>query len=131
MYKLLFISIILAIGIGGVGHYSTGTQEYVLPEPKSIRVELTVPEKEYVVQVLEQSSVFEVMEQAKEQGLQFAGKEFGEIGFFVQEINGLRENPRQGKYWIYYINNKKATVGISAYNVHNNDVISFKYENEE
>ena len=62
---------------------------------------------------------------------QFKGREFPGLGFFVQELNGLAENPRQGTFWIYYINGEKAKVGISAYTVKADDIISWKYEHEE
>ena len=129
MYKV-FLFVLVVGTILGVGQNFARTQEYVLPE-QGIQVVLEVPEKRYELVVSQASTAYQAMGAAQEQGLDFKGRNFLGMGFFVQEINGLRENPRQGKYWIYYINSKKATVGVSTYIVQPYDVISWKYEDEE
>jgi hypothetical protein len=55
-------------------------------------------------------------------------KEFSGLGFFVEEINGTKNNPQTNEYWIYYINGASAQVGISQYKIKNNDLITWKYE---
>lgn len=61
----------------------------------------------------------------------FSGKEYSGLGFFVEEINGVKNNTQEGRYWIYYINGKKAQVGISSYILKPNDIIMWKYEPDE
>lgn len=111
----------------------SSTSLRVNPEPVEwIEATLTVEEKTYLVSLPKGSSAYDFMAKAQQTSdLQFRGKEFPGLGFFIQEINGLEQSPRLGKYWIYYINGKKAEVGISAYMVNNHDVILWEYEHEE
>ena len=116
--------ILLSGQIGG----TDGTLDNVL----RAEISATLEAKEtYEVTVLQGSSVFDVMETAQEDGFSFAGKEFTGIGFFVEEIEGKAQNPRERMYWIYYVNNEKAQVGVSSYIIEDNDVITFKYEEME
>ena len=97
-----------------------------------IEVTLVVEEKTYSVSLAKGSSAYDLMLSVQETSdFQFRGQEFPGLGFFIQEINGLEQSPKLGKYWIYYINGKKAEVGISAYTVNIHDIISWKYEDEE
>jgi hypothetical protein len=48
------------------------------------------------------------------------------LGNFIDEINGIKGT--KGRYWIYYINNKKASVGVSKYFVKNGDIIKWSQE---
>lgn len=126
----------------GVATFSTilgdRTKTDVLSIPQSqeqenlIEATLTVADKTYRVSLPEGSSGYDLMAKAQETSdFQFKGREFPGLGFFVQELNGLAENPRQGTFWIYYINGEKAKVGISAYTVKTDDTISWNYEHEE
>ncbi len=64
---------------------------------------------------------------AKNEGiLFFRGKEFSGLGTMVEEINGKKAE--NGYSWIYYINGKEATVGVSSYILKEGDVIEWKYE---
>lgn len=58
-------------------------------------------------------------------------KEFPGLGFFVEEINGIKNNPQTNEYWIYYINGASAQIGISQYKIKNNDLITWKYEKSQ
>lgn len=101
-------------------------------QEKLIKATLRVADKIYPVSVPQGSSVSDLMAEAQETSdFRFKGREFPGLGFFVQELNGVAENPRQGTFWIYYINGEKAKVGISAYTVKADDIISWNYEHEE
>jgi hypothetical protein len=101
-------------------------------QENAIEATLAVGEKTYQVSVPEGSSAYDLMVRAQETSdFQFKGREFPGLGFFVQELNGVAENPRQGMFWIYYINGEQAKVGISAYAVRADDIISWKYEHEK
>lgn len=78
----------------------------------------------------ENSTVYDLMKQAQfqDQNFSFGGKEFSGLGFFVEEINGVSQNPKQGYYWIYYVNGKAASLGVSQYKIKNNDIINWRYE---
>lgn len=76
------------------------------------------------------STVYDVMDKLQSQGkFSFKTKEFAGLGYFVEEINGVKQDTKAGKYWIYYINGESAKVGISNYILKPNDIIEWKYEN--
>lgn len=107
-------------------------QSAVLSQEKLVPLRLVAQENTYELFLLQGATAYDAMAIAqKEMGFSFQGREFPGLGFFVEEINGARQDPRTGKYWIYSINGKKAEVGISAYIVQANDIISWKYEDEE
>ena len=93
---------------------------------------LYIGSEKFGASVLPRSTVYDLMDSLKNKGaLSFSGKNYSGIGFFVEEINGIKNNPKTGEFWIYYINNKPANVGISGYELKPGDVISWKYENAE
>lgn len=91
---------------------------------------LRIPGKEFVVVIPEGSTVYDMMKIATEtQDFHFKGKEFaGGLGFFIEEIDGVRQNQ---KYWIYYLNGKKANAGVSHVFLTQNDIVEWRYENAE
>ena len=92
---------------------------------------LEAGEARYEAEIPEGKTVYEFMEILRNaQGLRFNGKPFSGLGFFVEEINGVRNNPQARKYWVYYVNGKKANIGISQYIVQSHDIIEWKYEDE-
>ena len=131
---LLFFVVFLGGGVAVSASLWGGTKQSVLvpgTEKQLIPVILEVEETVYEVSVKPGSSVYNVMVQARKiSDLSFEGSQFGGLGFFVEEVNGLRQNPKIGKYWIYYINSIMGNVGISVYKVEINDVISWRYEKE-
>ncbi len=90
---------------------------------------LYVGEKKYEIAVPENSTVYDLMNTLKQRGnIDFKGQTSTGLGFFVEEINGIKNNTANNTYWIYYINGKMAGVGISNYILKPNDIISWKYE---
>lgn len=90
---------------------------------------LYVGEKKYEISVPENSTVYDLMNALKQRGdIDFQGKNSAGLGFFVEEINGVKNSASNNTYWIYYINGKVAEVGISNYILKPNDVINWKYE---
>lgn len=74
------------------------------------------------------STVYDLMNILKEKNkISFSGKNYPDLGFFVEEINGIKNN-LLGKNWVYYINGQPARMGISNYKLKNNDIIEWKYE---
>ncbi len=139
-FLLLFGSAAILLGLGEIwiGQGDGRTSEFVLAPTTGQEqfvednlqqsVSLVVEGKSYELKVAPGSSVYDVLEAAREQGLSFKGREFSGMGFFVEEINGKAESNRQRMYWIYSVNNKKAEVGVSSYIIQPNDVISWSYE---
>jgi hypothetical protein len=98
----------------------------------SIPISLEVENKNFKLEVPEKSTAHDLLNLARNKGLMsFSGKNFPGLGFFLEEINGVRNDNANKMYWIYYINSKKATEGISAYILKKGDIISWKYEKED
>lgn len=71
--------------------------------------------------------LYDVLIRMKEKGdIKLSGIEFDGLGFFVQSIGDLV--PPKGKSLVLYINNKKASYGVSSTKLNNNDLIEFKIE---
>ena len=87
--------------------------------------------QEHEVWLPEGATAYDLMTIVAENSeFEFRGKNFWGMGFFVEEINGIAQNPKGKMYWIYYINGEKALVGVSQYVIQTNDVIEWKYEKE-
>lgn len=97
----------------------------------NIKISLIVLDKKYETEIKEGSSIFEAMKQIEEKStndnlFSFKYTEHSGLGSFITEINNMKGIP--GKYWIYYINNEKASVGVSKYILKEGDIISWKQE---
>ena len=100
-------------------------------DTNNIKVSLIVLDKKYKTEIKEGSSVFEAMKQIEEKStsdnlFSFKYTEHSGLGSFITEINEIKGTP--GKYWIYYINNEKASVGVSKYIMKEEDIINCKQE---
>lgn len=92
---------------------------------------LTVDDKNYTLQFNAGDSLFTAMRRLETSSValfSFFGKEYAGMGFFVNEINGIKNDASNNKFWIYYINGESAKIGISLYNLKQNDLINWKYE---
>ena len=59
----------------------------------------------------------------------FISKEYSGLGSLITSINGkTSDKDHNDLYWIYSVNGKKATVGVSQYVLHEGDVVSWSYE---
>lgn len=102
-------------------------------KPKqTIQVWLAAGETRVSLDVPEGSTAYDLMKIAQAKGLiSFDGREFAGLGFFVEEINGARQDFTKNMTWIYYLNGDKAKVGISNTIIKQNDIIEWKYERME
>lgn len=146
---LLFSIVLLGGAVALLSSLQGGTLQPVLPsleggteaktaeqaeekETALLQVALEVEGERYDIGVPLGSTVYDLMAKAQEQEhISFSGREFADLGFFVEAINGKSQSNRERKYWIYYINRQKAQMGVSWYQPQPYDVISFKYEDEE
>ena len=96
-------------------------------------ITLKVADEEYSIEFEEETTVYELMQTLTAMSAKpfsFTGTDYGAgMGYFVDEINGIKNNPQAGKYWIYYVNDDSAKIGISNYIINQGDVIEWKYEN--
>lgn len=98
---------------------------------EQISASLEVDGQTYVATFSKNLNVYEFMKKLQnESDFNFESKDFGgALGYFVNKINDV-ENSKE-KYWIYYINGEKAKIGVSSYIIQPNDIISWKYENDD
>lgn len=96
------------------------------------RATLVVNGKNYPITLIGTTSLYDVMKNMDEMGtLQVDFKNYSGLGHFVDGINGINSDTFRAKYWIYYINDAKAQIGISNYTLKQNDIITWKYESSE
>jgi hypothetical protein len=93
-----------------------------------IQVSLKVQDKKYNTKIEEGSSVYDLMNQLKNQGFNFSATEYSSLGFFITEINGLKEDRKNATYWTLYLNDKEASVGASQLILTAGDLIEWKHE---
>jgi len=94
-----------------------------------IQTTLNVLDKTYDISIEAGTSVYQAMQKLQNnnsENFSFHGQEYQSLGFFVDKINGIKNSP--DKYWIYYINNQKASVGVSKYILKSGDIITWKQE---
>ena len=109
----------------------TVSKEIVQPVPQNqtqtIKAIFEVENIKYETEITADETVYDMMDNLKQAGkINFKEKIYLGMGKFIEEINGIKAN--EGKYWIYYVNGKKAQVGVSNYKLKSGDVVSWKYE---
>ena len=104
-------------------------QKIITESTKSNTATLEINGVEYKTEITEKTSVYDFMDKLRIEGkIAFKDKTFIGIGKFIEEIAGIRGDG--DRYWIYYVNGKKATIGVSNYEINSGDVVSWKYEKE-
>ena len=130
--KYIYIGIILLSMIGGFLYLNKEKQiQMSIPVDKNykfIKVSLQVEDKNYITSIVENGTVFDAMEQIKKENKEFDFKytKHAGLGVFVDEIDGIKGE--RDAYWIYYVNNKKAGIGVSHYILKDGDIINWKQE---
>ncbi|MDD4901172.1 MAG: DUF4430 domain-containing protein [Patescibacteria group bacterium] len=126
---LLFIAL---IG-GAVVLWPKGKGQPLPDAPGGAQIErlqaaMLIDGAEYGAAVEAGGSVYDLMAALQqEKKINFQGQNYPGLGFFVTEINGIKNNPL-GENWIYYVNGQPAKVGVSYYKLKNNDIVEWKYE---
>ena len=128
--KLILIGILLVICLALISIYKTpNTNRQDLLNKQVLPVENTILEInniKYETEISDQISVYDFMTQLQNEGkINFKDKTYPGMGKFIEEINGVKNG---NKYWIYYVNNKKAEIGVSNYKIKSGDVVSWKLE---
>lgn len=82
-------------------------------ESRASEVKTTEPLTAYVIPVLTGGSVLDAMRALMEtNALTFSGEEFPGLGYFVNEIGGLKN--ADGYYWTLFIDGKPSELGASS-----------------
>ena len=106
---------------------NTTTTDSETNNPISATIEIN--NQKYNLKLKESSTVYDALQQlTNDKKNTIVMKEFKGMGYFVDEINGIKNDNQNNKYWIYYINGQSAKMGISSYVLKNNDLITWKYE---
>ena len=99
------------------------------PPQNTVEVTIVINGQKYALNMPEKSTAYEAMAQlVADKKITMAFKQFIGLGYFVDEVDGVKTDKNSGKYWIYYLNDKPAQMGISNYILKNNDSLTWKYE---
>ena len=135
--KLIFIIFLLIICLVLIYIYKIPPKQNTLDRQGLLNTKQVLPVKNVVTleingikyenEISEEISVYDFMYNLRTKGeIDFKEKTYSGMGKFIEEINGIKNGE---SYWIYYVNNKKATIGVSNYKINEGDIISWKYEN--
>ncbi len=102
----------------------------IIPEvdTNKISIKIIVEDKVYESRASEGVSIYQSMVYLSTQNknFTFTSKDYSGMGMFVDSINGVQGN--EGKYWVYYLNDKKASVGISKNFLKEGDTVRWERE---
>lgn len=129
---VIFLELLILALVSGYYAYREPPTSTVdsAPPPITVTVRVDQPQTQQA-RVESGTAVFTLMETMRATDrLSFHARDFGgSLGKFIDEINGVKNT--SDHFWIYYINNKKASVGVSNYVLQPDDVITWKYETHE
>jgi hypothetical protein len=113
---------------------STPQEQFNSHEIFEAKVTLQINNKNFPIPYEEDMTAEDVMKEVQSQhpeSFWYESIEYGgDLGTFVQSINGIAENNREKMYWILYINGKKSNKGISTLKLKPDDIIMWNYEKE-
>jgi hypothetical protein len=103
---------------------SEATQEQVKDTTENISVEVD----SHYVPVYTKGTVLDAMEAYRDASgtFTFSGKQYPGLGMFIEEIQGRRA--ADGYYWILYINDDTADLGVSRAEVVPGDIVEWRFE---
>jgi hypothetical protein len=89
---------------------------------------LEINDKKFEGEIVERENVYDFMLELQKEGkINFKDKVYAGMGKLIEEINGVKN---ADKNWIYYVNGKKADIGVSNYKISKGDIVSWKYEKD-
>ena len=104
-----------------------GQVNAVLPVTQGIKTTLEINGISYEEKITGPISVYDLMSKMQNEGeINFTNKNYIGMGELIDGINGIKNNTNQS--WIYYVNGKEASIGVSNYKINPGDVVSWKYE---
>jgi len=124
---VLVILLALVILIGGLFGREPANELEVKDEVKQVELADTVSLQ---VDSASLTTVAEVMMAAEAAGtLTMEYTDYGgELGIFVEAINGVANDTANDMYWILYVNGANSQVGASVAAVQAGDAVTWKYE---
>jgi len=112
------------------GNDSSNSSTSATPSLK-MAVVIVAGDKTYPLSVLPSTTVYEAMQLLQIDSRQpfiFSAKKYSGMGYFVEEINGVKNDTKTNAYWIMYINSQSAQVGAAQYILKEGDKIEWKFE---
>lgn len=109
---------------------NTSAKETAAPQAKvSLIIAGSEKSANYEVDVKTGDTVADVLQSAETAGLTIFFKDFGgELGLFVESINGLDNDQKKNMYWTLYVNGQRASQGASSTIVKATDLVEWKFE---
>ncbi|MFQ5574505.1 MAG: DUF4430 domain-containing protein [Terriglobia bacterium] len=84
---------------------------------------------EYSVEIASGATVYDLLDKAsRTNGFSLRVSQHSSFGVFVEEIDGVANDKRAGKYWLYYLNGDFAALGASVQTLDEGDVVLWKYK---
>jgi hypothetical protein len=81
----------------------------------------------FQVPIETERTVYEILKQASQsQSFSFDVADYG-FGLFVEELQGVRNDPSTQQYWVYAVNGASANRGVSEFKVKPGDIITWNY----
>ena len=136
-YKIFFSLLIIILVLTAC---ATAKTDLVLQNPKEFGVEEQAKEilvtlkinngqdeEVFEHNIQEEKTAFDLMKELQSNGsIEFVYEE-SNVGVFVNSVNNIENNVSDNIFWMFYVNDKMAGVGIGAYDLQNGDVIEWKY----
>ncbi len=126
IYNLIIISLIFSVvfGVLKINYPSAEKEALSAPKASVISIGMTAGDEAFLLTGKAGASLYDLLLEKKREVLEFSGKNYPGLGFFVTDIGSLHEGG--GKHLFYYINNVEASVGVSLYVPKNGDTILWK-----
>jgi hypothetical protein len=84
--------------------------------------------REYKGRLKDDTTVFTLMKNIRDKNdLSFSYNK-SKAGIFVKKINGIKNDPEKDRFWMYYVNGKRANKGIAQRQLSSGDVVEWKYK---
>ncbi|MFH1233422.1 MAG: DUF4430 domain-containing protein [Patescibacteria group bacterium] len=113
--KKIILIVLVSLSLFGLFFFSS----HVISKP--------ITELNYTDTIPGSLTVYDFMSKLRSEGkIDFTEKNYIGMGELIVSINGIKNNG--DKNWIYYVNSKKANVGVSNYKINKGDIVSWKYE---
>lgn len=129
---LVILAVVFLLGISVGRDYQTPATETASQNQPQASVSLMIDYNDGRIKTyhdISGTTVFDVLKKTTDaNGVELKYKDYGgELGVFIESIDGVGKDPSGKKWWQYWVDNKYSQVGVSAYKVEPGDVIQFKF----
>ena len=136
-YRYLLLGFLLLLVLGFGAYYFSyrnigkSNSQSAVVEEKNISYKLSintgVKKLDFEGTVKDGATVFDILKKVSaDNNFSFVYKE-SDLGAFIEEIYGIKNDVGANKYWMYKVNGQLANVGASGYKINNGDVIEWYY----